>query len=186
MTDQIKTDATVTISLDIEELLKRGNLLGYQETRYGDEEPQFADSLIESIIQAAAAKVSAVLLKDEFRAVLNEAMTEQVGKAVTEALDRPVQRTDEWGTAKGEAKPLREQVIDKANDTVAQWMKLKRGDFGYNRQSSSDKYFHEVVDKAVREDLNSELAKAREAVTARVKAESARLVAEAASKAVRL
>jgi hypothetical protein len=186
MTDQIKTNTTVTITLDIEELLQRGGLLGYRETQDGDEVPQFADSLLESIVQAAAAKVSAALLKDEFRTALRLQVETQVHDAVSAALAREMQQTDQWGRAQGEAKTLEQHLVDKATDEVTQWMKRPEND-RYNRNENSfGAFLKGIVDKAVREDLNGELAKAREAVTARVKAESARLVAEAAAKAVRL
>ena len=186
MTDQIKTDSTVTITLDIEELLHRGRLLGYRETPDGDEEPEFASSLIDSIVNAAAAKVSAALLKDELRATLHEQVTTQVHDAVSAALSRELQATDQWGRAQGEPKTLEQHIVDKATDEVAQWMKRPVND-RYNRNENSfSAFLSAVVDRTVREDLSGELAKAREAVNARVKAEAARLVAEAASKAVRL
>lgn len=186
MTDHIKTDSTVTITLDIEELLQRGRLLGYRETLYGDEEPEFASSLVESIVNAAATKVANALLKDEFRAALHEQVTTQVHDAVSTALDRELQPTDQWGRTQGEAKTLEQHLVDKATEEVAQWMKRPAKDRYGRNENSFGSFLAAVVDKTVREDLNGELAKAREAVNARVKAEAARLVAEAAAKAVRL
>ena len=86
MTDHIKTDSTVTITLDIEELLQRGRLLGYRETLYGDEEPEFASSLVESIVNAAATKVG--MLGDAKAAIAEiEGMADRLRDAEERAAD---------------------------------------------------------------------------------------------------
>jgi hypothetical protein len=179
MTADITTDTTVTLTLDIDALLQRAQLLGYGY----DDEPNYGAPLVERIAQLAAEKIAKDILDDTLKEAIGDAVCTRVNAAVEAAMAEPVQRTTPYGSAVGEAKPLRDVIAAEAQETVKQWM---HGGDRYGTKPTMKGFLEKVVDRAVAEDLNGELAKARAAVTARVQAEAARLVAETAMKAGRL
>lgn len=175
--DEFKASTTVTVSLSVEDMLRAGGLVDYDDY----DRPVYAPSLYSDIVTATAKRIAEGILGDELRKAIGEQIREQVAAGIASALDAEVRQTDRWGNPTGEAKSLRDALADQAADQVRQWMK------GSDRYGDSPfgKFLAAEVDRAVRADLAGFVKEARAALKKRMEARAAEAIAEVANDVVK-
>ena len=174
MDERFTSDAQVTITLSVDDLLRRGGYLGEDDDR-----EYFSAGLMDQVTERAAGLVANQLMKDEtFRTRLNEVIESRLITIVDATLAEPVQETDSFGRATGEAMLLRNLLAQKVTKTMSDWMTVRPN---YGRTKFSE-YLDTQVDRIVRQDLGKTLEAARKQVQAVVTAQAAEMVAAAAAK----
>lgn len=153
----------VTITLDMATLLREGKFLGYGY----DDRPVHGESFADELKAAVVNSLAAQILNDP---EVKREITEQVKATVTETLASTLEReftpANRYGEPTGTPITLREQIVKDAEEQVRGWMKSPDG---YHRSDTAYTLFlRQVVDAAVKKDLNEELKAAREGVRARV------------------
>ena len=165
--------AIATVTVDIASLLTDKRFLG--EDYDGD--AVHSNSVMQQIVKAASEQVVKKIMTDEFRASLGLQISVHVAAAVEAALDREVQPTDTWGRSKGEPKPLRDLIADQATEEISNW--TKRPDSYHKAPYAA--FLRDVVDRAIREDVNGTVEGIRKNIKARMEQAGAEAIAKAAA-----
>ncbi len=176
MPEAYESDSTVTITLSLDEVLRRGRLVGEDS----DGNLHFGGSLLDEVTSRAAdLMVKQALQKEGVGQRLSALIDERLAVMVDDVMASPVRLTDRWGSATGEAKPMRDLLLDRVTDALTEWMSSKQ----HSRNTTAfQDYLRNAVAGIVTRDLAATLEKARKEVQATVNAEAARLVADTAAK----
>lgn len=168
-TEQVDATIPVTVTIDPATFLRQ-----LQGRYYDEDRPSLAEALTERIVDAAVDRIVGQVLDKALGEVVRERVAARVDEVVTARLEEPIQAVDEWGTRRGEAMTIREQI----GKAVEAWPKQSSS---HRSDINLQKWMREAVDRAVREDLSGALKDAREAVAERLRSEAARLLAEQAT-----
>jgi hypothetical protein len=193
MTDE-KVPAKVTatgngfsIEFDLQALLETMN----RDGRYtynpetGDDEYEGPTSLHDEIV-GATANLLTKSLRSEVSKQIDSAVRERVLAEVTEMVrdglvNGTLQRTDEWGHAKGEAKPLIDIIRETAVDALT---KPVADSFGRNnRETPIQKMITEQVTAAFAKELTEEVNKVRAEVKDAIRNQAAAVIGETIDRA---
>jgi len=175
----VQANPVLTLQVDLVSLLREGQLLDYDEDT---DEARYAPEFERSIVLAAAEKIVKDFASGEIEAAIRDQIQAQVAEAVQSALDGEIQMTDMFGRAQGEAKPLRDMLVDRAGEQLQKWLKASDR---YSGGSEFDKFLTQQVDRALREDLNEVVKTARAEVKAAMQRAAAKAIADAAASAVK-
>lgn len=189
MTATRMTANGITIEVDLAEILTaidpHGRYLGYDPD--GDEDRFVASSLQQEIVHAASLELVKQARKGIEKAVLDEvrsAVGEQVREVVAETLTNPVQKTNEWGSPVGDAKPLAQMISEQATDALR---KPELRD-GYSRSTNPtmvQRIIASEIEKAFKVELQAHVKEAQQAAVAAVKASAAEVIGESIDRARR-
>lgn len=140
-----------------------------------DGDPAGRQSFEDAVIEAAAAKLLGdakelrQALKERVQRIRDEELRAAIAGEVRAAMDLPIQRTSQWGEAKGEAVTIRELIRLELEKF------LSASPRGNDYRSSSDKtprnldeMIREVANEALRKEFDTEVRAARKAVTDKV------------------
>lgn len=140
-----------------------------------DGDPAGRQSFEAAVIEAAAAKLLAdsketrQALKERVHRIRDEELRAAIAEQVRAAMDLPIQRTTQWGEAKGDPVTIRELV----RLELEQFLSAKSR--GNDYRSSSDKtprnldeMIQTVAHDALRKEFDTEVRAARKAVTDKV------------------
>ena len=175
----IKTEAPITISLDVAELVRhlRGTYGGY---RGGDDE-QEPEQALDPIVSVAVDRLIAELrkeIKDTVVKAASEQINTQVRDIVAATLAEPYQPVNEYGRSVGRRTSLSEQIEAKVSDWISGTPVI-----GYQQGASPmQKLVAAEVDAALKKDLAAVAAEARAAVIARTREVAAGLLADEVTK----
>lgn len=176
MDEKFTSEATVTLSLSVTDLLRRGGYLGEDDDR-----EYFSAGLMAEVAERAASLVANRLTGDEsFYSRMAGVIESKLETIVDEALAEPVQETDRFGRAMGEGMPLRNLLAHKVETALQRWMSVNTANLP--ARTRFEDYLDKQVDRIVRQDLNKTLDAARKQVQAAVTAQAAEMVASAAAK----
>lgn len=196
-TEQIKAEAEVTVTLNLEQLLHAtvGEIPEFTGDYDYEEGREFEPPtpLYGAIVQAAASQLVAEVKRDAqgyrglsaaIRTVIEERITEQV----TAELDREFKPVDSYGEVLRNADPttLREQIGKQAREALAQGM--APGDrSGYNsgHKGAVRKYIDAEITKQIQTELQAEVAAAKALVVSKVKDAAAQAITDQIAKGVR-
>lgn len=117
-------------------------------------------------------------LRDEVLQLRKEEVLRRLEPIVTEAINRPVQRTNTFGDVVGGPTSLTDLIVKEARDY------LSKSDGYSNRETVLQKTVREAVDKAIKKELAAVVAEEKEKVVAAVRAKAAELIAEAVKQGV--
>ena len=173
--ETFKGTAEVAVTLDLADLLAASGPVG--EDLHG--EPVYNPPLVDRIVAAAAKLVAKDILRDEFRQQLRIQVEQQVHDGIAAALDASVRTTNTWGEPIGNAKTLRQALVEQAAAEVQTWMTGDRYGGGKFRD-----FLRKEVDQAVRADLSETLKQARETTMKHMRAAASQAIADAAKSAV--
>jgi len=136
--------------------------LGFaQDAETGDLFPT-AD-LIGGVAQILADRVSGYDMRSMIESQVRNVASEQARAVITEVLAGPIQRTDGYGSPRGETTTVREMVMAE----VDKWMKLPKSD-GYNRNDTMGDALKKIVDEILRNELKGTIAAAKKKVSEEV------------------
>lgn len=133
-------------------------------------------TLAEAIVDQAAKQLLASIKEEtepvraRVRAIRDEEIREQVRPLVGDTLGMLVQRTDEYGSPKGQPVTLREVILEKA----AESFKVS----SRNRKSPLEEFITQEVDRAFRGELQEAMKASRAQVLAAVREQGAQIVQE--------
>lgn len=144
--------------------------------RYDEEgDPAGRQSFEDAVIEAAAAKLlsdnkeTRHALKERVQRIRDEELRAAIASEVRAAMDLPIQRTSQWGEAKGDPVTIRELIRLELEKF------LSSSPRGNDYRSSSDKtprnldeMIREVANQALRQEFETEVREARKAVTEKV------------------
>lgn len=158
--------APLTVTVDLAALGMR-----YDE----DGEPASRQSFEDAVIEAAAEKLLADTkearhaLKERVQRIRDEELRSAIAAEVRAAMDLPIQKTSQWGEAKGDPVTIRELI----RLELAQF--LSASPRGNDYRSSSDKtprnleeMIREVANQALRQEFETEVRDARKAIMEKV------------------
>lgn len=189
MTATRMTANGITIEVDLAEVLTAidpsGRYLGYDPEV--DEDRFVSSSLQQEIVHAASLELVKQARKGIEAAVLAEVRTAvagQVGEIVSETLIAPVQKTTEWGSPVGEAKPLAQLISEQAQDALRK-PELRDGYNRGNQLTMVQRIIANEIEKAFKVELQGHVKQAQQAAVAAVKASAAEVIGESIDRARR-
>lgn len=150
-----------------------------EDTEYGPA-VKLGDLVIAELVQRYMRTEDWPTLRKRVTEIRDEEIRAQVTPMITEAVARPVQKTNTYGEPIGEATSLREVVIDEAR-------KILQGTKGdsYNRKEGLGRQLiREMVEKELRTELTEVIKEERQKVVNAVRAQAAELITEAVTKGV--
>lgn len=178
----------ITIEVDLAQVLTavdpHGKWLGYDPD--ADEDRFASSSLHQELVHATSLELVKQLRKDVATKVLetvSTAITEQVTEVVAETLANPVQRTTEWGSPVGDAKPLAQLISEQATEALTKPTGDRYGNSG--RLTIVQKIIADEIAKQFKTELQGHVKQAQEAAVAAVKASAAEVISETIERAQR-
>lgn len=179
----------ITIEVDLTEILTAvdpsGRYLGYDPD--ADEDRFVSSSLQQEIVHATSLELVKQLRSGIEKAVLDEvrkSIAEQVGAIVSETLTNPVQKTTEWGSPVGDAKPLAQLIAEQAQDALRK-PELRDGYSRGSQPTMVQRIVANEIEKAFKAELQSHVKQAQQAAVAAVKASAAEVIGETIDRARR-
>ena len=144
-----------------------------------DQDPETGDlfptaDLIGGVAQVIASQVSNYDIRSAIESEIRNVAAEQARAVIAEVLAGPIQKTDGYGSPRGEVTTVREMVMD----AVDKWMRLPAGDT-YRNPTMGDS-----LKKIVDETLRSELKGTIDAAKKKASEEVLRLAVEGAAAAL--
>ena len=175
MTEPLKIELT----LDLDSYLATHS--GYDR----DGEPMSAPTTIEELVFDQAARLIAfspdrdnkAMVRERLDAISAEEIRARVVPHIEVAIAESVQPTDTWGKPKGDPVTLREVIVTEARKLLTAKTR-DRDDYRGPERTLVDRLIATEVAKAVHKELTGAIAEAKEQVTAAVKAEGAKVIAE--------
>jgi hypothetical protein len=148
---------------------------------YEDSAPTtLADKVVDQLVREALKEDGWKPLVRRVQEIRDEEIRKLVLPAITEAFEKPVQKTNTWGEPTGEPLTLREVVVEEArkilNGTKSDSF---RGDEPLGRQ-----LINQMVLKELRAELTDAIKTEREKVVTAVREQAAQLITEAVTKGV--
>lgn len=151
------------------------------------EDDYFERGSLASQIVSAAASLLVTQMKDalakEITKTVSAEVETQVAEIVKSTLEKPIQKTTDWGSPVGEAKPLRDMINATANDMLTK----PTGD-SYSRggkQTPVQRIITEAVSAQFAKDLKAVTEKARQQALAAVETQAASVLKETIIRASR-
>ena len=135
--------------------------LGFDQDEDGDLFPT-AD-LVGRVAQVIADRISGYDIRSTIESEIRNVASEKARAVITEVLAGPIQRTDGYGSPRGETTTVREMVMAE----VDKWMKLPKSD-GYNRNDTMGDALKKIVDEILRNELKGTIAAAKKKVSEEV------------------
>lgn len=179
----------ITIEVDLAEILTaidpHGRYLGYDPD--ADEDRFTQSSLQQEIVHAASLEMVKQARRGIEKAVLDEvrtAVADEVRDIVAETLAAPVQKTTEWGSPVGEAKPLSQLIIEQAQDALRK-PELRDGYSRGTQPTMVQRIISNEIEKAFKAELQGYVKEAQQAAVAAVKASAAEVIGESIDRARR-
>lgn len=160
--------------------------------RYGydaeaDEEVYEGPHSLRDEIVLSTATLLTKSLRSDIQKQINDAVRERVLAEVTEMVrdglvNGTLQRTDEWGRAQGNPKPL----IDIIRETAIETLEKKVGDsFGRNKEPMLQKLVRDQVTSAFTKELKAEVDLARNEAKKAIHDQAAAVISETIDRAKR-
>lgn len=172
----------ITIEVDLTAILTAidpaGKWLGYDPD--ADEDRFVASSLHQELVHATSLELIKQVRKDVASEVLNsvrESIAEHVGEIVTETLAGPVQKTTEWGSPVGDARPLAQLISEQATDALRK-PELRDNYSRGAQQTMVQRIIASEIEKAFKVELQTHVKEAQQAAVAAVKASAAEVIGE--------
>lgn len=179
----------LTIEVDLTEILTaidpHGRYLGYDPE--ADEDRFVQSSLQQEIVHATSLELVKQIRKGVEKVVLNEVRTSvsaEVAEIVAETLAAPVQKTTEWGSPVGEAKPLAQLISEQATDALKK-PELRDGYSNGAKPTMVQRIIANEIEKAFKAELQGHVKEAQQAAVAAVKASAAEVIGESIDRARR-
>lgn len=179
----------ITIEVDLTEILTaidpNGRYIGYDPE--ADEDRYVQSSLQQEIVHATSLELVKQVRKGVEAAVLKEvtaAISEQVREIVADTLAGSVQKTTEWGSPVGEAKPLAQLITEQATDALRK-PELRDGYNRGNKPTVVQQIVANEIEKAFKVELQGHVKEAQQAAVAAVKASAAEVIGESIDRARR-
>lgn len=179
----------ITIEVDLAEVLTaidpQGRYLGYDPD--ADEDRFVSSSLQQEIVHAASLELVKQARKGIEKAVLDEVRNAVAGKVeevVTETLAAPVQKTNEWGSPVGDAKPLAQLISEQAQDALRK-PELRDGYSRGAQPTMVQRIIADEIEKAFKTELQAHVKEAQQSAVAAVKASAAEVIGESIDRARR-
>ncbi len=117
-------------------------------------------------------------LRHEVLQVRTEEVRRQLEPVVAEAINAPVQQTNQFGEARGDTTTLKDLIVKEARELLA-----KRDDYGRG-QTLLAKTVRAEVDKALRAELAEVIKEEKAKVVAAIRASAAELIADAVKRGI--
>lgn len=189
-TEQIKAEAEVTVTLNLQQLLHAtiGEIPPY--TGDPDDDFEMPTPLYGAIVQAAATQLVHDIRRDAegYRGLsgkVREVIEERISEAIVEQLDREFKPVDSYGEVQRNADPttLREQIGKQARDALAQGMAPSdRSGYNSGTKGAVRKYIDAEIDRQIKTELQAEVASAKALVVAKVKDAAAQAITDQITK----
>jgi hypothetical protein len=139
-----------------------------------------ADKVAEQLVREAMKADSWKPLVQRVREIRDEEIRKLVLPAITEAFEKPIQKTNAYGEPIGQPATLREVVVHEARKIL----NGTKGDaYGRNAPLAQD-LINQMVTRELRAELADAIKAEREKVVAAVRAQAADLITEAVTKGV--
>lgn len=174
MSDTVRTEAPITITLSIAELAQ--HLVPGYDQEYNETIPYPA---LDALLGAVAALIAKDIRKDVVAQAAGKAQAEvhsQVERIVSETLTGTVTVTDDFGRSKP-GKSIQDTIAEE----VQKWTSGSSGSYG-RELSPMQKFVKENVDRAMKEELKAVLDEERQRFREAVRSIAAATLADDAAK----
>lgn len=121
-------------------------------------------------------------LKDRVQSIRDEVIREQIEPLITDALSRPIKRTNSFGESVGEETTIRALIAEKAEDALKVSNTRNPNRFR-DTDTTLTKFIADEVDRALKAELKKSLDEAKAQVLARVQEAGGEVIADTLKRA---
>lgn len=143
---------------------------------WGERDTTLADAVVDRIVADLKSDEYDLYsgIRQRIKTIRDEEIRAQIAPIIAEAVAKPVQKTDGWGTPNGEPTSLTALIVAEAREQLR-----KPVDQYNNRQTMVQKLIADEVNKALSRELMAVVGDEKEKVVAAVRAKAAELIADA-------
>lgn len=176
-------EQTIKVSFDIGPDTVIGSAVAYDEdgdfSHHGD--VTLADRVAELVAKQIADNVHAELrqsYKFDAAKIAEKKLDERVEALLSDALDKVVTPTDQFGSPKGEPR----SVAQIMNDRITAWFTSKAGRDSYQSKTNMQTFMDSAVDHRMKAEMTKAIADAKAEVLSALKDEAKNIMADAVAK----